>query len=553
MRKTTRTSAPRWRGTGALALCLAAACGDQTAALPGELVWEPCSLDSDGSGPDAECVRVAVPAHWEDPSAGAIELFVKRHGGGGTQLWLLNGGPGASGADFEPMAELFVGEEPTLQVYLLDHRGTGRSSRLGCDAEEDTSPGAFAILEEEWADCLAQVEAQWSTLLGGFTTTNAARDLGWLIDQTREPGREVIVWGGSYGTRWAQRYLQVYPDQADGVSLSGIASPETSFSEYDARYDVVGRAFLASCAEDESCAAKLGDDPVGVADQVMENLDTRCPASGLDRSELRRFFALLLISYWDERTLIPAVLYRLDRCDPGDVAALQYLDHVLNQPAQPSLYERLHSPVLGTHIGLSEFFAGAPTVAEAQAVVDGTIFSLAVGPRYAMRYDTWPRYPLDRFAGGFADSPVPMLLLQGEYDPATPLAFALAVRDAFDGPGQHFFEFPNAPHTFHSPTAAGYECHLVMLYRWVLDPTAPPFDCVAQILPQDFAGNPDLAAYFNTTDVWENTDAVAGIPATPRRLDAVRRDYQNSARDLMPGAPSRASTSWNERPSSLLR
>src|SRR5262245_15493686 len=116
---------------------LIGACSTDPVDPPSPPVWEPCSLYSDGHGPSAECARPIVPAYWNDPGAGTIELFVKRYGGGGTQVWLLNGGPGGSGSDFEPLAEALVREAPDLQIYMLDHRGTGRSSRLGCAAELD--------------------------------------------------------------------------------------------------------------------------------------------------------------------------------------------------------------------------------------------------------------------------------------------------------------------------------------------------------------------------------------------------------------------------------
>ncbi len=43
----------------------------------------------------------------------------------------------------------------------------------------------------------------------------------------------MLIWGGSGGTYWAQRYLQVYPDQADGVVLEGIAGPQSSLATQD--------------------------------------------------------------------------------------------------------------------------------------------------------------------------------------------------------------------------------------------------------------------------------------------------------------------------------
>jgi len=111
-------------------------------------------------------------------------------------------------------------------------------------------------------------------------------------------------------------------------------------------------------------------------------------------------------------------------------------------------------------------------------------------------------------------------------DPATPLVYARAARDAFAGPGQHFIEVPNAPHSFASPTTHGYSCQLAMLYGWIRDPQSEPFNCIRDIVPQDFVGTSDLAAYFGTTDVWENTSGVART--MPRRLDGLRRAMQRA-------------------------
>ena len=113
---------------------------------------------------------------------GTIGLFVKRFRGAPSsgprkQLWLLQGGPGFSGADFEPFVRAFTSEVTNLDVYLPDHRGTGRSSRLGCPQEDPSSPGGFSITPAEWPACLASVKAQWGPRLNGFTTTDAARDL----------------------------------------------------------------------------------------------------------------------------------------------------------------------------------------------------------------------------------------------------------------------------------------------------------------------------------------------------------------------------------------
>ena len=95
------------------------------------------------------------------------------------QLWLLNGGPGGSGADFEAVWYLFVAMAPDLELYFIDHRGTGRSARLGCPGAEATwSEGSETIVDEEWSECRDEVSDTWGDGLNGFSTTAAARDLG---------------------------------------------------------------------------------------------------------------------------------------------------------------------------------------------------------------------------------------------------------------------------------------------------------------------------------------------------------------------------------------
>src|SRR5690606_9887389 len=99
-------------------------------------------------------------------------------------------------------------------------------------------------------------------------------------------------------------------------------------------------------------------------------------------------------------------------------------------PVPYDIYDELHSTVLATHIGLSEMWNDPDiTLAELQAIVDGSVFSLGVGPRLRARLDTWPVYEHDALVGKLAPSDRPMLLVEGELDPATPAADAQVVAD----------------------------------------------------------------------------------------------------------------------------
>lgn len=493
-----------------------AACGASgTAAPPLSIEWTACDLRSEGGGGAAQCAEIDVPARWDEPAGSTLTLFVKRIPApvqpARTQLWPLNGGPGGPGSDYEVFAESVRTVASDVDVYLLDHRGTGRSSRLGCpgSGEAESSAGGLAILPDEWAACQAEVEATWGDDLAAFRTTEAALDLGALIDATRAPGQEVHVHGGSYGTYLAQRYLQLYPDQATAVSLLGIAPPTESFVPYDGEFDRVGRAYLAACGADARCAAALGPDPAARIEALFDRLDAgHCPemaALGYTRAGLRQLFAATIFFSWEERVLVPAIAIRLDRCAEADVAALRTLATSAFAPRTPTIHERYQAPVLGVHIGLSELWTTpGPSVAEATAVIDGALFSTEVGARYTPLAGVWPTYAPDALDGAWADTDVPLLMMNGTLDPATTVEGARLVGARFRGPGQRFIELPGANHSWLAPTSTSRSCSFEIFAAFLRDPHAAlEAACVDRIVPLTFGPDPTLAAAaFGTDDLW---------------------------------------------------
>lgn len=488
---------------------------------PVQVTWAPCALYSEGGGPPAECATVRAPLDPRDPRGATVPLFVKRFrppgGRGARALWMLQGGPGASGYVFERLSEAFSTRFPDVDYYMPDHRGTGRSSRLGCAAEEaDESAGGLSITPDEWPACRAAVTASVGAALRHYTLTAAAHDLGVLIASARAPGQPTFVYGVSYGTAWAQRYLQLFPAQVDGVVLDSIAPPGLSLLRQDEDANIAARDFVAVCGADAFCASKLGPDPWARATATFERLKAgHCAAAAIPEAPthvlLRRLFGSFLMDA-NMRAYVAAILYRAERCAPGDVLALRALLPLAVRPQPPTLEQRYWGWIVSTQIALSEFGESpAPTAADLEAQREATVASRDVTTLFEPNLD-WPRYPLDGFAGRSADTSTPMLMLSGALDPATILGKARALRSVFTRPNQTWVEFPRATHTtvvsspYVDDVGERRSCGTRLMMAFLEAPTTPlDTGCVARTLPIDFRlPRADLNfALFGTGDAWE--------------------------------------------------
>ncbi len=486
------------------------------------VTWSPCPLRSEGDGPEAECATVAVPLDRARPAGPTIDVRVKRyHPEGGRSLralWMLQGGPGASGYVFEGLSEAMGARFPDVDYYIPDHRGTGASTRLGCAAQEaDASEAGFAITEAEWPACLDALRARWGADLAHFNVTNAANDLGLLIEATRREGQRVIVLGVSYGTYLAHRYVQLFPRQADGVVFDSIAPPGSNLFEQDADAHEAARDFFRACGADRVCASKLGADPWAVATSLFERLRAgHCAGIAVAAAPthvlLRRAFGQMLMDP-SLRGYVPAIVYRANRCETRDVGALRVFMRAITTEQPPNENLRQWSFALSQHIVLSEFApTPAPTRDALAAIREGAVASRDVTDGLSVNLGRWPVYTPDAYAAQWADSDVPMLFLQGGLDPATLLRKARAMRPHFTRAHQTWVEVPTATHTvfasspFTDENGESRSCGTRLLMRFAEDPAAPvDTACVAQVRPINFAlPNTDITrALLGGADAWE--------------------------------------------------
>jgi len=517
-----------------LALLLAAGCAgpgpgerspaDAALAVHGAaVVWEACPEDSVYAWyPDVECATIDMPLDHGDPAAGTFGYFVARKRSGAPHapaLWLLDGGPGSSGEDFfYGLVDELNAAVPEADLYVPAHRGTGRSAGLVCSGEAWGTPRDTELSPEEWQSCADEVTAAWGDDLALFNMTQAADDVGAAVDLLRAPGQKVFVYGLSYGTTLAIRYLYHHPHQADGVILDSIATPGRVFqSQADTYFDDPLRGLGALCEDDALCASKMGPDPIAKIQGALDALDAgHCAEAGIDRPTLRQIMAYALMGY-NARVIALAVPYRLARCSPEDVAALQWFVPLWLAPFDLDGF----SHALEANISFSEFWESpAPSPATLAARAEGAMASLDWTLERKDVHGFWPKYTPEVAPDAWPRTNVPMLMLNGSLDGMTPLALAAETAAHFDGPDQTFVTLPNAPHGagYQSPTTLpdGLPCGLRIMGSFIAHPHAPPdTSCTLAMRPIPFERPAYAAFVFGTGSVWENVPPAAATPAAP--------------------------------------
>ena len=152
----------------------------------------------------AECTTVDMPLNHIEDDGRKVPIFVYRVRGKAAQkkgqIWFLQGGPGDTNAVFAQLFLLITDRFPEWDFYSPEHRGVGLSANLNCNDQPLQDPYYL-----RW--CIDFLENTWGDNLKDFSTTNAAFDVIDLIDILREEGKQVSIYGGSYGTYWIQRIL----------------------------------------------------------------------------------------------------------------------------------------------------------------------------------------------------------------------------------------------------------------------------------------------------------------------------------------------------------
>jgi pimeloyl-ACP methyl ester carboxylesterase len=331
------------------------------------------------------------------------------------------GGPGQSAIDLAgPLDRLLGRFSNRRDIVLIDQRGTGRSAPLRCDGDEaadrplrDTAD--LPTLLQALARCRQALQALPHGDLRRYTTTLAMQD----ADAVRQAlgAERVNLVGASYGTRAALEYLRQFPQAVRRVVLDGVAPPDmvlpTAMAiDSQAAFD----ALLAWCEADSACRR---DHPR--LRQLWQQLHSQLPREGTvvhplsGRDETLRLTADMLAS------LVRAPLYSpvlasglplaIEQAAAGRWTALAGLASGLAGGRDSGLALGMHySVVCAEDLPLANGAGRAPA----------GDFGASATSLYPPVCADWPRGEVPAAFYRLPPSPVPVLLLSGEIDPATP-------------------------------------------------------------------------------------------------------------------------------------
>ncbi|WP_339873428.1 alpha/beta fold hydrolase [uncultured Brevundimonas sp.] len=424
-----------------------AGCATLPRSMSADTDFVPCAdADSHPALAGSLCALTRAPLSYTAADAGEVELFVRQFPAEGRrlgQVWLIAGGPGESGAGFYALIDRFHSSFPGHDLMVPDHRGTGRSSRICPEDEAEASPGGRDLAGAEWGTCFGLLEsrAAWPQ---AFTITNAAHDLSGLMAQ-HDGGGKTFLYGVSYGTQLVLRTMVVAPPaRLDGIVLDSLVPPEGDdqwdLSRRSQVVDAVGLQMLARCDADATCRARLG----GSAEAAMRAVVDDPALAALFPGEQPKLFFGSLLDSPDARALIPTVIVGVRAGDTGPLEAAQ--GRIEAQAAAFAAVGATSSIPLVAVISASENNARPDlTRATVAAEASDLLFTsslpgqLVGGAGYA--------YPRDAAYGTSPSRLPPVLILQGDLDPKTPLAGARAHADRFRSAGPvRLVTVEDAPH-----------------------------------------------------------------------------------------------------------
>ncbi|CCI48848.1 unnamed protein product [Albugo candida] len=313
--------------------------------------WYPCTTDTKARDVPMECGTVLAPLCYNDicDSDLTVTVAVQRikafkPSRVEKNVWLL--------PDYHPalervgirqqMFQIYNALQGTINVYTMDFRGSGtHGTALTCiqsDPKTRLNPADVPA-------CAKQITETYGSNLSSFSLHSAAIDIVTFLVRYQS-GTSVFLYGVGFGALLVEKvrryqlpfvtgYLfdSIFPHQSDGHAY---------ISSMDQTSGLIGQEFLMQCASQASCASYFRDrDIVTTLQETLVAADSSKPTACMNAvaakwksvrpydydkpfSHLLRMLLARIMLNEQVRTLLPAILYRIHRCDQKDIAIVAY-------------------------------------------------------------------------------------------------------------------------------------------------------------------------------------------------------------------------------------
>lgn len=433
------------------------------AAWPVQAAWlAPCRVE--GLSHEVQCgqvMRPLDPARGQGPQIAVHYVVVpalarNKHA---DPVFLLAGGPGQSAISLAgQVMPLFARLNNRRDIVFVDQRGTGRSAPLACEDPRRQPVADQADPERQLArlrGCREQLQALPHGDLRHYTTPIAMQDLDAV---RRAIGAERInLVGVSYGTRAGLDYLRQFPAHVRRLVLDGVAPPDMALpASFATDAQAAFEALLAACEAEAACRrdhAGLRASWAAWLVRLPQPVSVQHPLTGkTEQFTLTRAMAVSAVrGALYTPTLAQALPVAMHEATQGRPQALLTLGSSLTSHKGTGLAMGMHFSVV-----CSEDLARLAPARETDSGDFGDGAQL-----YQRACADWPRGELPPAYYRMVASTVPVLLLSGGLDPATPPRHGERVAQALGARARHVV----VPHAGHGVLGIG--CMPELLTRFI--------------------------------------------------------------------------------------
>jgi pimeloyl-ACP methyl ester carboxylesterase len=388
---------------------------------------KPCQA---GRGAQAQCGLLSVIENRTTKQGRriGINIVVLRSTTPGAKvaLFLLAGGPGQGSTSMASTATGWMAPlRDTMDVVLMDQRGTGGSNPLACETEIAAKPArAFGHIRdpEVIRECVTALQTRAD--LTQYTTDAAVEDMEEI--RVRLGYDKIAMYGGSYGTRIAQAYLRRHPDRTRAVVIDGVlpfdvGGPLSYARSLEGSID----RMLANCHDDAACRQAHPNLPAEFV-AILTRLDkapVRATVTGMTGAAVP-----VTMTRGDFLYAVRGMLYAASASDElppmiseaaatGDLSpfAQRYWSRAMSMGRSISY---------GMHLSvLCPEDVNALTNAQVAAETKGTRIGSYIVDEYRAACAIWPKATVAADFRTPVAARVPVLLVSGQYDPVTPPEF----------------------------------------------------------------------------------------------------------------------------------